>query len=143
LPPPAPQPVAGRSLHDALPILTWLVPLPVVVPLVGAGLALAVSRRPRAQGIISVAAVSTVLAVAVVLIFLTHTAGPQVVDVGDWAAPVGIALVADRLSALMLVVSELVILGVLAYSLAQGLADGNDGAPVAIYHPTYLVLAAG
>src|SRR5690625_2835029 len=123
--------------------MTWLVPLPVVVPLVGAGLALAVSRRPRAQGIISVAAVSTVLAVAVVLVFLTHTAGPQVVDVGDWAAPVGIALVADRLSALMLVVSELVILGVPGRSLSPRLAAGDDGARVARDRRGSLVLAAG
>ena len=123
--------------------MNWLIPLPVVVPLVGAGLALAISRRSRAQGIISIAALSIVLAVAVGLIFLTHISGPQVVSVGGWNVPVGIGLVADRLSALMLVVSTLVLLGVLAYSLAQGLADGNDGAPVAIYHPTYLVLAAG
>ena len=123
--------------------MTWLLPLPVVVPLVAAGLALAVSRRSKAQGIISIIALSTVLAVAIALIFVTHTDGPQVMGVGDWQAPVGIALVADRLSAMMLVASALVILGVLAYSLAQGLADGNAGAPVAIYHPTYLVLAAG
>ncbi|WP_147918973.1 Na+/H+ antiporter subunit D [Ruania zhangjianzhongii] len=123
--------------------MTWLLPLPVVVPLVAAGLALAVSRRSRAQGIISISALAIVLGVAVALIFVTHTAGPQVMGVGDWQVPVGIGLVADRLSALMLVVSALVLLGVLAYSLAQGLADGNESAPVAIYHPTYLVLAAG
>ncbi|SEE66963.1 Na+/H+ antiporter subunit D [Ruania alba] len=123
--------------------MTWLVSLPVIIPLVSAGLALALSKRTRAQGIISMIALTAVLAVSVALIFVTHTQGPQVVNVGGWAAPVGIALVADRLSALMLVVSAVVLLAVLAYSLAQGLADGNEGAPVAIYHPTYLVLAAG
>src|SRR5690606_3501774 len=64
-------------------------------------------------------------------------------DMGGWAAPVGIALVAGRLSSLLLVVSVAVTLGVLLYSLAQGNADGDEGAPVAIYHPTYLVLSAG
>ena len=123
--------------------MTWLVPLPVVIPLIAAGLALAMSRRSRAQGMISVVALSLVLLTAVVLIFLTHHQGPQVVNIGGWGAPVGIALVADRLSALMLLISAIVILCVLLYSLAQGLADGNEGAPVAIYHPTYLVLAAG
>ena len=43
----------------------------------------------------------------------------------------------------MLLISSIVILCVLLYSIAQGVADGDDGAPVAIYHPTYLVLAAG
>ncbi|UFU02764.1 Na+/H+ antiporter subunit D [Ruania suaedae] len=123
--------------------MSWLVALPVVIPMVAAGLALAVARHNRAQGIISVSAITAVLVVSVALIFVTHTQGPQVMNVGGWAVPVGIGLVADRLSALMLVVSAVVLLGVLAYSLAQGLADGQRGAPVAIYHPTYLVLAAG
>jgi len=69
--------------------------------------------------------------------------GPLVLDVGGWAAPVGIDLVADRLSALMLTVSSAVTLCVLLYSLAQGEADGDDEAPVSIYHPTYLILTAG
>ncbi|QOR70380.1 Na+/H+ antiporter subunit D [Ruania alkalisoli] len=123
--------------------MTWLVALPVVIPLVAAGLALALAKHSRVQGVISVVALTAVLIVAVALIFVTHTVGPQVVNVGGWAAPVGIAVVTDRLSALMLVVSAVVLLGVLLYSLAQGLADGPKGAPVAIYHPTYLVLAAG
>ncbi|UFU06179.1 Na+/H+ antiporter subunit D [Ruania halotolerans] len=123
--------------------MTWLVSLPVIIPMIAAGLALALSKRNRAQGIISMVALTAVLGVSIVLIFVTHTQGPQVVNVGGWAVPVGIALVADRLSALMLLVSAVVLLGVLAYSLAQGLADGSKGAPVAIFHPTYLVLAAG
>ena len=54
-----------------------------------------------------------------------------------------VTLVADRLSALMLTVSSAVTLCVLLYSLAQGEADGDEAAPVSIYHPTYLVLVAG
>ncbi len=62
---------------------------------------------------------------------------------GDWAAPVGINLVADRLSALMLSISSAVTLCVLLYSLAQGRDDDEESAPISIYHPTYLVLTAG
>jgi multicomponent Na+:H+ antiporter subunit D len=122
--------------------MTWLVPLPVILPLAGAGLALAVSRHPRAQRAISVVVLTLVLGAAVSLLVLVDQ-GPLVVDVGGWAAPVGISLVADRLAALMLSVSSAVTLCVLLYSLAQGLADGDEEAPVAIYHPTYLVLVAG
>ncbi|MGH8928863.1 MAG: Na+/H+ antiporter subunit D [Acidimicrobiia bacterium] len=122
--------------------MTWLVPLPVVLPLTGAGLALAMSRHPRFQRIVSVVVLSLVLIVAVSLL-LRADQGPLVVNVGGWAAPVGIALVADRLSSLMLSISAAVTLCVLIYSLAQGLADGDEAAPVAIYHPTYLVLTAG
>lgn len=121
---------------------TWLVPMPVVLPLTGAGLALALWRNARAQRVISVVALSLTLAAAVLLLWRAEY-GPLVVDVGGWSAPVGINLVADRLSALMLAVSAAVTLCVLVYSLAQGVADGDEETPVAIYHPTYLVLAAG
>ncbi|UNX54673.1 Na+/H+ antiporter subunit D [Georgenia sp. TF02-10] len=122
--------------------MTWLVALPVVLPLVGAGAALALARRRRVQGVVALATLAVVLAVAVVLLVRVDS-GPIVLDVGGWAAPVGISLVADRLSALMLVVSITVTLAVLVYSLSQGVADGDEGAPVAIYHPTFLVLSAG
>ena len=122
---------------------TWLVPLPVVIPLVAAGLTLALGGRSKLQGFISAIAITLVVLASGALMYLAHHDGPQVVNVGEWSAPVGISLVADRLSALMLLVSAIVLLCVLLYSLAQGLADGNEGAPVAIYHPTYLVLAAG
>ena len=122
--------------------MDWLVPLPVVLPLTGAGLAVAFSRSPRIQRTISVTVLSATLLVAVSLLFAAD-AGPLVVNVGGWAAPVGISLVADRLSGLMLSVSAAVTLCVLLYSLAQGLAEGDREAPVAIYHPTYLVLTAG
>ncbi|MBX9246527.1 Na+/H+ antiporter subunit D [Actinotalea ferrariae] len=122
--------------------LTWVVPLPVVVPLFAAGLALALWRHGRAQGVISVVALSVVLISSVVLLVAADE-GPLVLDVGGWAAPVGIDLVADRLSTLMLTVSSAVTLCVLLYSLAQGVEDGDAETPIAIFHPTYLVLTAG
>ncbi|MCL3861762.1 Na+/H+ antiporter subunit D [Actinotalea sp. K2] len=125
-------------MHD----LSWVVPLPVVLPLFAAGLALALWRHARAQRIISLVALSLVL-VASVTLLIAADAGPIVLDVGGWAAPVGIDLVADRLSTLMLTVSSVVILCVLIYSLAQGIADGDEDTPIAIFHPTYLVLSAG
>ena len=121
---------------------SWLVPLPVVLPLFGAGVALALYRRPRLQRIVTVAVLAAVAVVSGALLVMADS-GPVVVEVGDWAAPVGINLVADRLSALMLTVSSVVILCVLVYSLAQGREDGERFAPISIFHPTYLVLSAG
>ena len=90
--------------------MTWLVPLPVVIPLVAAGLTLALGRRSRLQAIISALAITLVVLASGALMFLAHHEGPQVVNVGEWSAPVGISLVADRLSALMLLVSGVVLL---------------------------------
>jgi multicomponent Na+:H+ antiporter subunit D len=122
--------------------VSWVVPLPVVIPLFAAGLALALYRRPTLQRLVSVTALSLVLAASITLLVLADD-GAVVVDVGDWAAPVGINLVADRLSALMLTISAAVTLCVLLYSLAQGGEDDEESAPVSIYHPTDLVLTAG
>ncbi|MGO1316862.1 MAG: Na+/H+ antiporter subunit D [Cellulomonadaceae bacterium] len=122
--------------------LSALVPLPVMLPLLGAGLTLVLWRHAKIQGIVSIVVLSLMLCVGVALVIQADS-GPVVIDVGGWAAPVGINLVADRLSALMVTVSSAVLLCVLIYSLAQGVADGSDEAPLAIYHPTYLVLAAG
>ncbi len=121
---------------------TWLVPLPVIIPLAGAGLAVTLTRHPNTQRVISLVALSAVLVVAGGLL-VAASDGPLVVNVGGWAAPVGITLVADHLSALMLTISSAVTLCVLVYSMAQGMADGTQETPVPIFHPTYLVLVAG
>ncbi len=122
--------------------MNWLVPIPVVIPLAGAGLAVALGRRSQVQRLIAVLSLSLVLTASIVLL-LTVDDGIIVVSVGDWPAPLGISLVADRLSALMLVISSAVTLCVLLYALAQDLALGDPESPVAIFHPTYLVLTAG
>ena len=57
--------------------------------------------------------------------------------------PLGITLVVDRLSAMMLVVSSIVLLAVVVYAIGQGIRDGDERQPVSIFLPTYLVLSAG
>jgi multicomponent Na+:H+ antiporter subunit D len=123
--------------------MNLLVPLPVILPLLGAGAALMLSRHPRAQRVLTLATLAAVVAVAAALLVRADRSGPQVAWLGAWTPPLGINLVADRLSALMLLVSASVTLGVLLYSLGQGLADDDGEAPVSIYHPTFLVLVAG
>ncbi|MFC0006234.1 Na+/H+ antiporter subunit D [Micromonospora siamensis] len=123
--------------------MSELVPLPVVVPLLGAALTLLLDRWPRVQRTVSVVALGTNLVVALVLLTWAYRHGPVVTQVGGWPAPVGIVLVADQLAALMLVVSSAVTLCVLLYSIGQGRGETSESAPVSIYHPTYLVLTAG
>ncbi len=120
-----------------------LVPLVVLVPLIGAASALILGKRPRAQRLVTLAALVIVLGIGAMLLVVVNTQGPLVMEVGGWAAPFGIALVVDGLSALMVVVSALVLLAVLVFSIGQGLADGDQETPVSIYYPTYLILATG
>jgi multicomponent Na+:H+ antiporter subunit D len=120
-----------------------LVPLPVVMPLLGAALTLLLARRPRAQRLVSLTVLTATLGVAGSLLALTTFEGSHVVEVGGWSAPLGIVLVADQVSSLMLTISAAVTLCVLVYSIGQGMADGNEETPLSIYHPTYLILTAG
>ncbi|KRC87406.1 cation:proton antiporter [Terrabacter sp. Root85] len=124
-----------------------LVPLPVLLPLLGAALTLAFRRSPRLQRGVSIAVLAAVVAVAGALVWQTDVNGPQVLWLGAWQEPLGISLVADRLSALMLLVSGIVTLLVLVFAIGQGQADSDDESesetPLTIFHPTYLVLSAG
>ncbi|MBL1291103.1 Na+/H+ antiporter subunit D [Streptomyces sp. For3] len=124
--------------------MNQLVPLPVLLPLCATGVSLAFGTRlARFQRFISVAVLTAVLGLSVVLMVAADRQGPLSVHLGDFAPPLGITLVADRLAGLMLTVSSAVTLAVLVYSLGQGMADRDKETPVAVFHPAYLILVAG
>jgi multicomponent Na+:H+ antiporter subunit D len=126
-----------------------LVPLPVLIPLGGTAVTLIMGRRPALQRAVTLVALTAVVGVCAALLHLTDRGGTLVLAVGGWGqtvagmGPLGITLVVDRLSALMLVVSSIVLLAVIVYAIGQGIRDGDDRQPVSIFLPTYLVLAAG
>ena len=120
-----------------------LVPLVVMIPLLGAAVTLVVGRRRRAQILISLISLTAVAVISAVLLAVVDSTGIIVVQLGGWSPPWGIVLVVDRLSALMLLVAALMLLGVLIFATGQGIADGDRETPVSIFHPSYLVLAAG
>lgn len=126
-----------------------LTPLPVVVPTAGAAVTLVAGRRPRVQRAVALASLSAVVAVSAALLYLVDRDGTCAVAVGGWdesragMGPLGITLVVDRLSGLMLVVSSIVLLTVIVYAIGQGIRDGDERQPVSIFLPTYLALAAG
>ncbi|GAB3616318.1 Na+/H+ antiporter subunit D [Okibacterium endophyticum] len=120
-----------------------IVALVVTLPMVGAAAALMLGRQRRAQILVSTVSLAAVAVLSIVLLVAVDANGPLAMHVGGWDAPFGIVLVADRLSAIMLVISSLMLLGVLVFAIGQGLADGDRETPVSIFHPTYLILAAG
>ena len=124
-------------------LLATLIPLPALLPLLGAGLTLVLSRRPMLQRAVSVAVLAVVVVIAALLLVAAVQSGPVVVTVGSWPVPLGITLVVDPLSALMLLTSMTVTLAVLVYAIGQGVYDRDEDTPITIFHPTYLVLAAG
>jgi multicomponent Na+:H+ antiporter subunit D len=123
--------------------MNLLVPLPVILPLFAAGLNLMLHKRQIAQRVVSTVTLAVVVAIAAALVHLADTEGPQVMWIGAWPEPLGISLVADRVSALMLLVSASVTFAVMVFSIGQGMTSDTNETPMSIYHPTFLVLVAG
>ncbi|WP_415973127.1 Na+/H+ antiporter subunit D [Rhodococcus sp. 077-4] len=124
-------------------VMDALTPLPVLIPMLAAALTLVLGRRPRAQRFITLVALTAVVAISSMMLYLADRDGTSALQVGGWDSPLGISLVVDRLSAMMLVVSSIVLLAVMVYSIGQGIRDGSENQPVSIFLPTYLALTAG
>ena len=118
-------------------------PLAVLFPIFGAALAFLLFRHSRAQRAVSIAVLSLTLLLECFLLASVWEGGTAAVNIGGWLPPWGITMVVDQFSSLMLVVSSAVSLAVLIYATGQGMADGDQDAPVSIFHPTFLILVAG
>ena len=115
-----------------------LAPLPVLIPILGAAATMFAGRRPRLQQVVALVALAAMTAVCAALVYVVDHSGTVAVHVGGWGqtepgmGPLGIVLVVDRLSALMLVVSAIVLLVVVWYAIGQGIRDGGDAASALI-----------
>jgi multicomponent Na+:H+ antiporter subunit D len=119
--------------------MTWLVPMPIVLPLVAAALSILVGRSRATQRVIGVTTLAALVVVSIVLLVRVDDEGTLVAHAGGWPGPLGITLVADRFAAVLLVVAEVVLLVVLVYAIGQPGAERNHVG----FQSAYLVLAAG
>lgn len=111
-------------------MMAWtdqLIIVPILLPLVTGAVMLLLNERRRAlKGAIGIAAALALLAVALMLLRMADMSPAEagasslrVYRLGDWSAPFGIVLVLDRFSALMLVLTSVLGLATLLYSLAR------------------------
>ncbi|GEL39637.1 putative K(+)/H(+) antiporter subunit D [Methylorubrum extorquens] len=114
-----------------------LVVLPIVLPIAAAGVMFLMDeRRHRLKSAISLATVLVLLGIALALVGRAAEA-PEVYRLGNWAAPYGIVLVADRLSAVMLTLAGVLGLAALVFSFARW---GRAGPR---FHGLFLLLLMG
>ncbi|MEJ2639874.1 MAG: proton-conducting transporter membrane subunit [Desulfosarcinaceae bacterium] len=101
--------------------------LPIVVPLAAAGLMLIQSPSNRYRS--SAALIGSVLhlAAALALLLLVRREGLVSVQVGNWPAPFGITLVADLLSAALVVITALMGLAVVVYAFPATTMSAGQG----------------
>ena len=125
-----------------LPAMPYLIVMPIILPAFAAGL-IVLFRGVNLQRFIALGTLAALTVIAAVLIIVADTHGIQTVQMGGWDAPVGITMVADRLSAIMLFVSSIVLFAVMWYGISQGLRDGDEDDPVAVFLPTYMLLSMG
>ncbi|TKG60031.1 Na+/H+ antiporter subunit D [Prauserella endophytica] len=123
--------------------MTVLVALPVLLPLLAAALSLIVMRSPRMQRLIGATVLTAIAVIAGALLAEADKHGPVVLQLGGYAAPFGITLVADRLAALLLLTSALVTLAVLIFSIGQRITDYGRQTASTAFHPMYLMLCTG
>jgi multicomponent Na+:H+ antiporter subunit D len=116
-----------------------LLVLPLIIPLVTAALAMLAWRSRDIQRWLGVAGSGLLFAVSIALFVVVWNDGIQVVQLGGWRAPFGITLVADTLSAAMVVITGFMGFLVAIYSLASiDYRRESFG-----YYPLYLILLMG
>ncbi|MCC6192856.1 MAG: monovalent cation/H+ antiporter subunit D [Burkholderiales bacterium] len=101
-------------MQEHLPIL------PIVLPLSAGALALIIDeRRLRLKAAIAIGAAAALIALGMALVVLAGASTVTVYRVGDWAAPFGIVLVVDRISAVLVLLASVLGLASLVFSLAR------------------------
>jgi multicomponent K+:H+ antiporter subunit D len=101
--------------------------LPIVIPLItGALLLLLAETRRLPRLLVTLASTLAQLAAATAMVWATTEVvadvwpeGVGVYAIGDWRAPIGIVLVVDRLSALMVLVNSILALAAVVYSVGR------------------------
>jgi multicomponent Na+:H+ antiporter subunit D len=96
-----------------------LVILPLLIPLAVAAGSLVAWGRHRLQVALAVVGAFALLVAAIALMLAVEAEGPLVVYVGAWPAPFGIVLVADLLSAIMVLLAAIVGVAVVLTSVSS------------------------
>jgi multicomponent Na+:H+ antiporter subunit D len=119
---------------------TWLLLLPLLIPFAGVPLTLALRKRRRIQSALALGLMLAALGFTVGLLRTVLTTDqPVSVQMGLWQAPFGITLTADPLGIFMALMSQIVLLAGLIYSL--GSTEKVVQYPT--YYPLFLALATG
>jgi multicomponent Na+:H+ antiporter subunit D len=96
-----------------------LLTLPIILPFAGGAAAVFVKRSAARSFRLAFAVAGLHTIICSLLIYHVQTSGIFATQIGSWPAPFGITLVADRLSAAMVMITAVVNLAVTSYSRAD------------------------
>lgn len=118
--------------------MTHLLAAPIIVPALAAALLLILHRAPIVvKRAIGMGATVAVVVAALAIFAETRSGAPLVYRLGNWPSPFGIVLVADHLSAFMLLLTAMLALAVLLYAVQGWDARGK------LFHPLFLFQVMG
>ncbi|BBK41943.1 monovalent cation/H+ antiporter subunit D [Allostella vacuolata] len=119
--------------------LDHLIILPILLPLVaGAAMLLLDDRHRPVKAAINVAATLLLVVVAIALVVAADAGTPVATyPLGNWPVPFAIVLVADRVAALMVLLTAVLAAGALTYALARWHAAGPS------FHSLFQLLLMG
>jgi multicomponent K+:H+ antiporter subunit D len=101
----------------------WII-LPIVLPaFLAPFIVLAARYHSGIQRVISLTGIMALIAIAAGLAWQAADGTVTLYQLGDWAAPYGIVVVADRLSTLMVLLTSVLALFVMLYSIGSGWDD--------------------
>lgn len=112
---------------------------PLLVLVLGFVFSILFWKEVKVQTVIVLTALLAYLSCGVWLVYLEYNQGIQVVQIGDWPAPLGITLVVDAFSALMVLVSGIVALIIAVYSIGEM----SQGRKKIGFYPVLLILMFG
>jgi multicomponent Na+:H+ antiporter subunit D len=113
--------------------------LPILIPLIAGALSLAFWRSTFYQRCIAVIGTAALLLSGIFLLFVVQTEGFVVLQMGGWAAPFGITIVADLLSAIMTLLAGIIGFAIAIYSLGATPSEHEKFG----YYPLMHLLLAG
>lgn len=115
------------------------VALPIIIPLLTGTLTLLAWRSNSVQKVLSVIGSIALLIASIWLLASVRETGHVVMYMGGWVAPYGITLVADMLSAIMVVLTGMMAVAIAIFSLSSASASHERFG----YYPLMHLLLAG
>lgn len=115
--------------------------LPVIVPLLGAPLALLV-QRPAASWLVAMAAALGALAASVMLLLQVGATGVVSYELGGWAPPLGIEFRIDTINSFVLLLVSIIACVVLAFA-PQSVTKELPHRSLALFYTAFLLCLAG
>ena len=99
--------------------MSGLLIFPIMLPLAGGAAAVFVKNNPKRSIQLALTSAGLHTLISGLLLYHVHLNGILATQIGNWPAPFGITLVADHLSAMMVMITAIVNLAVTSYSKAD------------------------